>query len=527
MSTEAGISAQPDQGPYGRLAYAYAIVGVPTFPVDPTTKRPLVRHYGRGAPSIATIETWARRHPHASLGFATRRARVVVLDADDQAALDYFRRHAEHPVLRTVTPKGEHWWFADPDNSRRGGNRPTDQAYDIKGAKSCDLVLLPGSVSTNGIYTLAEGNPNDTPGLFAERLRRLTPLTDEVYGRLMGHRTADRDPSASERGSASFDHLALLALDRVPEGHRNRAVFSFARRQCRLVRRETSDEAGQTVLMARVSRYNQTACDPPLEDAEVEKTARSAWSWELANMQRLPANGARTVRKALIDHRGEARAITLLLVLSQTTAAGEDLVLVPGRLVEQQALPQWRQADYRAAIAALVASGRLRIIERPRRGRGNIGAYRLAASLEIDLSIATLLNRLNGDADAAVLYALVVEQWRAPSSAGLSVRGMCAQRGGPFGEWDERRLRQARGQLENAGLLHRQEQPRLGPKTPRAMFSVRPLDVPDVPKISEIAPEDSHRPPGTRSARQPEPICLMTSTRAGPIVIDAPRTGPP
>ncbi|PZR35498.1 bifunctional DNA primase/polymerase [Caulobacter segnis] len=496
MSTERSKAARPDLGPYGRLAYAYAVAGVPTFPVCPQTKKPLVRQYAKRIPSTTTIETWAQRHPHASLGFATRRAGVVVLDADDAEALAYFREHAGPPVLRTLTPKGEHWWFTDPGRRRRGGNRPTDRAYDIKGAKSCDLVLLPGSVSANGVYTLADGGSRDVPGLFAERLRRLTPLTDDAYETLMG--PGGLDPASRRFGQApiAMDSVALLALDRVPEGHRNQAVFAYARRQCRQVRREVSDAAGLEVLLARVSHYNQMACDPPLDDAEVEKTAQSAWRWELANMIRLPANRAREIRKALIDHQGEARAVTLLLLLSQTSVPGEDLVLTPSRLVKQCLVPTWSQTHYRTAIDALVATGRLRITERARRGRGRTGTYRLASPLVSSLNITNLLARLDGNADAATLYAIVAEQWGAPSTAELSVRGMCAQRGGPFGTWDERRLRRARNRLEAADLLERRLQPRLGPRTPRAMFSVRSLDVPDVPKIIAIAPEENHRPLG-------------------------------
>jgi hypothetical protein len=526
MSTERSKATRPSLGPYGSLACAYAVAGVPTFPVCPLTKKPLVRQYAGRTPSPATIETWARRYPHASLGFATRRAGVVVLDADDADAIAAFRQIAGPPVLRTLTPKGEHWWFADPGRDRRGGNRPTDRAYDIKGAKTSDQVLLPGSVSAQGVYILADGDPTDVPGLFAERLRRLTPLTDEAYITLLGSKGLDPDSPRSIPAKIRTDNLALLALDRVPEGHRNQAVFTYARRQCRQVRREVPDAAGLDLLLARVAQYNQVVCDPPLEEAEVDKTTRSAWSWELANMQRLPANRSREIRQALVQHRGEARAVALLLVLSQATPPGEDLVLAPAHLVRQVTILGWSPSDYRAAITALVTSGRLRITERPRRGRGNVGAYRLAAPLEADLDVSSLLAHVSGDADAAVLYAVIAEQWSAPSTAELSARGMCAQQGGPFGAWDERRFRRARGQLEKVDLLQRHMQPRRGPRTPRAMFSVRSLDVLAVPKIRQIAPEESHRPPSQRDGREPALSNFHPSQSSGPDAVTPPRIGP-
>lgn len=527
MSTELNTAARSDQGPYGRLACAYAVAGVPTFPVCPLTKKPLVRQYAaRRAPSLRTVELWARRYPHANLGFATRRAKVVVLDADDEAALAFLKTHSIEPVLRSLTPKGEHWWFADPTSQRRGGNRPTDRAYDIKAAQDCHLVILPASVSPNGDYRLADGDLSDTPGLVAERLRRLTPLADETYASLMGTGQAVEQPREPYQTSGASNRIALLALDRVPKGQRNRAVFAFARRECRQIRRDTSDAAGQDLLLDRVARYNQVVCDPPLETPEVEKTGLSAWRWELANMQRLPANRRRDVREALIQHCGEPRAVALLLVLSQTTQPGEDLVLAPARLVGHTAIPGWSQTDYRAAISALIASGRLRITERPRRGRGNVGAYRLAAPLETALDATVLLSRLSGDADAAVLYAVIAEQWGAPATAELSVRGMCAQHGGPFGTWDERRLRRARGRLETVGLLQRHDQARLGPRTPRAMFFVRSTDVPAVLKITGIAPEDSHRPQGTGEERGHSSKSYPNLIRSPPIRPAPARVGP-
>lgn len=504
MSTKQSTAARSEQGPYGRLAHAYAVAGVPTFPVCPLTKKPLVRQYAaRRTPSVQTIEVWARRYPHANIGFATRRAKVVVLDADDADALAYFRTHDIEPVLRSVTPKGEHWWFSDPTSQRHGGNRPTVLSYDIKAAQDCHLVILPGSVSPSGVYQLADGDRRDTPGLFAERLGRLTPLPDEVYASLMGTGNNTGEARVLPQKPASPDWLTLLAADRVPQGQRNHAVFAFARRACRQVRRETPDELGHEMLLERVGRFNQTVCDPPLATSEVEKTALSAWRWELAHMHRLPANRRRDVRAALVQHQGDPRPVTLLMLLTQTTQPGEDLALTPARLAEQGLILGWSQAHFRAAISALTLTGRLRIIARPRRGRGNVGVYRLAAPLETPIDVIALLSRLDGDADAAILYGIVGEQWGAPATAELSVRGMCAQRGGPFGTWDERRLRRARGRLEAAALLQRHAQPRLGPRTPRAMFSVRSMDVLDVPKIPAIAPEDCHRPPSPDAITDP------------------------
>jgi hypothetical protein len=507
MNTGINTAALPGVGPYGRLAEAYAVAGIPTFPVCPYTKKPLVRAFDRHPPSLDTVKDWAQRHPHANIGFATRRARVVVLDADDAEAIKAFATRIGPPALRTFTPKGEHWFFADPQSRRKGANRPTDLAYDLKGAKGGDFVILPGSVSAKGVYRLDDGEERDLPGLVAERLRRLTPLSDTGYAALMGPGKEKADPAAPRAP------LVRLWGQTVPEGQRNHTVFAYARAECRAVRRAFSDEDGGAELLARTLAFNTTSCIPPLEESEARRAAASAWSWDLKHMKRQPPARLRRVRESLIEHPSDARAVVLLLHLSQTTLAGVDQTLAPSHLCQAGLIPNWTKRDYGVAIAGLVRSQRLRVMEPPRRGRGRVGAYRVVAPLPAPVNIVELCRQLGGEADAVVLYALLVEQWGLDAAAELSLRGMCAHRRGPFGAWDERRLRRARDTLVSAQLLKPQPQPRRGRWAPRAVFLVRSQDVPDVPKITGNVPEESHRPPRLRgpftsphSNPQPAPI---------------------
>jgi hypothetical protein len=492
MNTGIDTAALPGVGPYGRLAEAYAIAGVPTFPVCPRTKKPLVRNFDGRPPGLEAVKDWAKRHPHANIGFATRRARVVVLDADDAEAIEAFANRTSAPALRTFTPKGEHWFFADPQSCRKGGNRPTAMAYDLKGAKGGDFVIMPGSVSANGVYRLDDGEERDLPGLVAERLRRLTPLSDAAYASLMGPGKDKANPAAPRAS------LVRLSGQTFPVGHRNHAVFAYARAECRAVRRAFTDEDGGAELLARTLAFNAQSCVPPLEESEARRAADSAWRWDLKHMRRQPAARLRRVRESLIEHPGDARAVVLLLHLSQTTPAGVDQSLTPSHLSQAGLIPNWTKRDYGVAIAGLVRSQRLRVMEPPRRGRGQVGVYRLVAPLPTPVDIVQLCRQLGGDADAVALYALLVEQWGLDAAAELSLRGMCANRRGPFGIWDERRLRRARDTLVSACLLEPQPQPRRGRWAPRAVFLVRSQDVPDVPKITGNAPEESHRPPRVR-----------------------------
>lgn len=109
----------------GGAAMAYAAKGVPIFPCDPATKRPLIAHGFKDASTDpATVENWWKLWPDASIGMPTGKpSGVWVLDVDDPEAFE-----ANAPRLprtrRVKTGKGFHlYWRQDEATQVRNAQR--------------------------------------------------------------------------------------------------------------------------------------------------------------------------------------------------------------------------------------------------------------------------------------------------------------------------------------------------------------------------------------------------------------------
>ena len=88
-------------GPYSRWIGDYRDSGIHPFPVD--GKRPPHPVFWARKPSPAALERWRVTFPHANLGLPTQREGLVVLDADDPAAIALFKDIAGYTPLRVQT----------------------------------------------------------------------------------------------------------------------------------------------------------------------------------------------------------------------------------------------------------------------------------------------------------------------------------------------------------------------------------------------------------------------------------------
>lgn len=477
-------------GPYRRWIADYRDSGLHPFPVD--GKRPCVRSYAGRRPSSSALDRWTVTFPGANLGLPTRREGLVVLDADDPAAIALFAEIAGYTPLRVQTRRGEHWYFKDPTGLIASAVHPNGQPFDIKAAGKADYILLPGSEHGGAVYRLADQAEVSVPE-FARRLKALTPLgADQLRALLQQPRgPVSPRPSTPRAGSA-----VILTGAPIEVGERNNRLFRAACRDAHDVRRRFGDtDDGLNELTGRVEGLNDALCAEPLPAAEVEKIAQSAWARTLAGVNRPPSRHRRHIRDALRRIGRDVRALALWGWLSQSNLETNDIDLAPARVAS--AIPGWKPHDAEAAIKTLVGANVLRVLQDGAKGRGRAARYRLIEVLVSDVAIAVALHRLKGDAAALALLVFLIDVWGDTATAPISAEGMSQSVGGPFGAWTKVRIVKARDRLVEAGLIERLSAKRTSVRHPRATFQVRAADV---LKMPETVPVDIHRPHGLRGA---------------------------
>lgn len=465
--------------PFRSMAADYHANRLCVFPVD--GKIPLVKGFNSW-PGLRreTIDRWGSRWPTANLGIGTRGAGLVVLDSDTPTATKLFREIAGETPLRTLTPRGgEHWYFRDPDGAYNGVNRPGNAGYDIKGAGFGDFVVLPGSWSDvhQRAYEITGAGDEATPYMFGALLREVPILSSQAYSNLT-HRPIGRTFSIP---SASVTRLRASGV--VAEGERNTTMFKWCCREARQFA-DWLTEDGLRELVSRSLAMNSSTFVPPLPAAEVEKTARSAWKYTQKGTNRRRGRACGPICDALVKLDGDARAVALQLYFDQLPDP-QDIAFSPSRWANADVIPNWSRRFYQAASDALLKVGELKQRSAGKKGRGLVGHYAVCR-LQAPLPVTPLLSLFVGDADALILYLLCVERWGVGETSTLAIRAMTARFVGPLSNWTERRLRRARDNLEEKGLIVRIAQPRRpGRLDLPAQFTIKP---PFVPKMPEFAP---------------------------------------
>ncbi len=154
-------------------ALAYAASGLPVFPCDARTKRPLTAHgFHDASTEAAAIAGWWQRWPNAMIGMPTGKASGVwVLDIDDPEA--FAASAPELPRTRKVTTgKGFHLhWRIDPAKEVRNAQRHPRTGWPLPALPGAEVrgeggyVILPPSRHPSGrLYTWTDaGEPVPAP----------------------------------------------------------------------------------------------------------------------------------------------------------------------------------------------------------------------------------------------------------------------------------------------------------------------------------------------------------------------------
>ena len=283
-------------------------------------KVPLVlyRNWKR-PPGRQFLERLAGAHPTANVGVLTGLSELTVVDVDARRLVDGMLRRFGNTPLVTGTPSGGvHLWYRS--TGERCQVRLDGLRVDIRGVGG--MVVVPPSLRPSGrhagkAYTFVNGSWDD--------LHRLPTLKAAV----------------------------LLDGPAVYDGARNNTLFCFLLRQVR-----TCDTLDDLVDVARTFNSN---CIPPMLDAQVVKTARSAWQFEDEDRNWLggPARATFTVND--IDRlAAKPDAFALFAKLKVTHLARRNPFALDARaMYRDNVMPGWSRNRYMATTNWLVESGDL------------------------------------------------------------------------------------------------------------------------------------------------------------------------
>ena len=305
-------------------------------------------------PAIAT-RRWTRhpgadwlrqrvlRFPEANVGILTGLSRIFVVDID-QARLveDMIRRFGDTPLM-VETPSGGIHLYYRASGERCGDLRRTEGlSVDLKGIGG--FVVVPPSVRPSGehagkLYRILEGTWEDVA-----RLPTIKP------GSLPA-------PATAQQGRP----------DRIQDGVRHDELFRRGLREVKAC--DTFED-----LVDRLGWINKS-CDPPLPEADVLKTANSAWKCEQEGRNYV-GRGKLLITpdamfKALISLPRGVDALALHLLLRSTHNADAQFALSPKAMARDQTLPGWSHVRVRKAKDTLVVGGFLKRVSRGGSGPGD------------------------------------------------------------------------------------------------------------------------------------------------------------
>ena len=236
-------------------ALKYADMGLSVIPIQPHSKKPLgawEQYQGRIADS-EEIKKWFAENPDANIAIVTGAvSNVVVIDLDSFEAKEALKKELSvfdiQFVPRSRTANGFHLFFKHPGGIVR--NRTG--------------ILRKIDVRADGGYVVAPPSKHPSGRTYTWEVP-LTPgapeLPPELYDLIVRNGMRQNGNGNKESG-------------RITSGGRNARLTSFAGS---MRRRGMTKEA----ILAALLVENESRCDPPLEEQEVEKIAKSISGYDL------------------------------------------------------------------------------------------------------------------------------------------------------------------------------------------------------------------------------------------------------
>ena len=350
LEAECEITTTQPFGDYAPTLHERGLAVLPCGGED--GKRPLVRGWQTGKRRAETIAEWVRRHPNANIGLSCALSQIVVVDVDEAKLIEPMLEKFGDTPLMTSTPRGgAHLWYRKDGRVRSGNLKSEGLAVDIKADGG--LVVVPPSRNPNSGRSY-----KFEPGSW-DNLARLPPFCRETYA-----------------AAPSNDNNKPSAVGLITEGHRNPSLHRHLLRAARHVERFDC-------LIFEARRFNEQHLSPPLPDAEVVKTANSAWKYQTVGRNWMGSRGyvhwsVEQAQKCGLHKRG-GDAIILMTILQAKHVNREVPFAVAARaMAEQEVIRGWSEHRTRKALEAAVELRLIQIVRKGGRGQGDPALYLLS-----------------------------------------------------------------------------------------------------------------------------------------------------
>jgi hypothetical protein len=303
-------------------------------------KMPGLRTKGwKRRPGPNVLSQLALKFPEQNVGILTGLSRITVVDIDDARLVAEMLRRFGHTPLIVETPSGTaHLYYRS--NGERCANLRSSEGLPVDVKAVGGFVVVPPSVRLSGqhagkIYSFAKGGWDALPNL------------PPIKPGSLPEKPATPPPQQRDRPG------------RIPHGVRNDTLY-------RLGLREVKTCATEDALIARLRRINARNCDPPDDDADVIKTAHSAWMCEQEG-RNFVGRGKLIITpdamfQALKNVPGGMDAVLLHMQLRSAHPPGETFAVAPKAMAAANSLPGWSHMRVRNARETLIEAGILAVV---------------------------------------------------------------------------------------------------------------------------------------------------------------------
>ena len=341
--------------PFGDNAarlHALGLVVVPCGKDD--GKRPLVEGWQRPK-SAKWIAAWAQRFADANIGVVCGASGIVVVDVDEPELVEeMLQRFGDTPLITRTPSGGVHLWYRKVGAVKSGTLRPNLEV-DIKADRG--QVIVPPS------FNRQSGVPYELePGSTWDDLARLPLFRQEAL-----------PPKARSKSSPAS--AAEVKAGPIGKGARNRALFLYL-----IGLAPNVDSYDQ--LLAAACTFSNEALSLPLDAAEMEKTARSAWRYKSEGRIWRGSRGfvvwsvEQVQTCAPHKHGGDAIILTTLLRAKHARRDGP-IVVAPRPMAKHQVIPGWSEHRTRQALRAALKLGLVKPVYKGGHGLRDPSLYEL------------------------------------------------------------------------------------------------------------------------------------------------------
>jgi hypothetical protein len=333
-------------GPFAESAQVLRAYGLAVLPLGREGgKEPLVSFgnwsFPPGADSINKLIT---KHGNVNIGIVCHLSGVTVVDIDDPSLVEAMLERFGPTPLRTRTPSGGvHLWYRHNGERNRNLRASENLDVDIKGFNG--IIAVPPSIRPDGehagkAYEFISGSWDDLPNL---------PLIL-------------RDALNSQ---------TLTALHSVGRGRRNDMLFRSLLREA-----HRCDEEEDLIDVARTINDD---FPEPLPAAEVVKTAKSAWDYEVRGENWAGREARFPFTKSTYDAlKSNSDALNLFTCLHLSHGARKEPIAVsPKAMHRDRVIPGWGVARYTNARNMLEKLGGLKCIHKGGKGPGDPSMFTL------------------------------------------------------------------------------------------------------------------------------------------------------